>query len=152
MKSIFLCSLILLAVSCSNKQASDKVNVDMIENPATASNPTAPSTNTADMTFETMEHNFGDIMEGQNVEKTYNFTNSGDKPLLIDRCDVTCGCTVPSFPKEPIAPGDKGSIKVVFNSSGKSGLNNKTVTVFANVPGGNKVLKFTVNVIAAPTN
>jgi hypothetical protein len=122
----------------------------MIENPATANDPAAESKNTTTMTFETIEHSFGDIMEGQNVEKTYTFTNTGKNPLLIDRCDVTCGCTVPSFPKEPIAPGEKGSIKVVFNSSGKSGLNNKTVTVFANVTGGNIVLKFTANVIAAP--
>lgn len=122
----------------------------MIENPATASNPTAESTNITTMTFETQEHNFGDILEGQSVEKTYYFTNSGKNPLLIDRCDVTCGCTVPEFPKEPIAPGEKGKIKVVFNSSGKSGLNNKTVTVFANIENGNTVLKFTANVIAPP--
>lgn len=122
----------------------------MIANPATASDPGAESTNTTEMTFETMDHNFGDIMEGQSVEKTYEFTNSGKNQLLIDRCDVTCGCTVPSFPKEPIAPGDKGVIKVVFNSSGKSGLNHKTVTVFANVKGGSVVLKFTANVIPLP--
>ncbi len=149
MKSIFLSSIILLACACNN-QPSKKVDVDMIENPATASNPNAESTNTTEMTFESLEHNFGDILEGQSVEKTYNFTNTGKNPLLIDRCDVTCGCTVPSYPKTPIAPGEKGSIKVVFNSSGKSGVNNKTVTVFANVKDGNIVLKFTVNVIVVP--
>jgi hypothetical protein len=150
MKSIVLSSLILLASACNN-QPTKKVDVDMIDNPATASNPTAESKNTTEMTFETMDHNFGDIIEGQSVEKTYYFTNTGKTPLLIDRCDVTCGCTVPSFPKTPIAPGEKGAIKVVFNSSGKSGLNNKTVTVFANVKDGNMVLKFTANVIVVPT-
>ena len=150
MKSIVLSSLILLASACNN-QSTNKVAVDMIDNPATASNPTAESNNTTEMTFETMDHNFGDIIEGQSVEKTYYFTNTGKNPLLIDRCDVTCGCTVPSFPKTPIAPGEKGAIKVVFNSSGKSGLNNKTVTVFANVKDGNMVLKFTANVIVVPT-
>ena len=150
MKSIVLSSLILLACACNN-QPTNKVDVDMIDNPATASNPTAESNNTTEMTFETMDHNFGDIIEGQSVEKTYYFTNTGKNPLLIDRCDVTCGCTVPSFPKTPIAPGEKGAIKVVFNSSGKSGLNNKTVTVFANVKDGNMVLKFTANVIVVPT-
>lgn len=150
MKPIIFSLLFSLLISCNNISKTDKVNVDMIENPATAGNPTAESKNSAEMTFETMEHNFGDIMEGQSVEKTYNFTNTGKNPLLIDRCDVTCGCTVPSFPKEPIAPGEKGSIKVVFNSNGKSGLNNKTVTVYANVTGGSVVLKFTANVIAAP--
>ncbi len=150
MKSIVLLSLILLASACNNQPA-NKVDVDMIDNPATASNPTAESKNTTEMTFETMDHNFGDIIEGQSVEKTYYFTNTGKNPLLIDRCDVTCGCTVPSFPKTPIAAGEKGAIKVVFNSSGKSGLNNKTVTVFANVKDGNMVLKFTANVIVVPT-
>ncbi len=149
MKSIVLSSFILLAVGCSNQPAK-KVDVDMIENTATANDPNAESTNTTEMTFETMEHNFGDIIEGQSVEKTYYFTNTGKTQLLIDRCDVTCGCTVPSFPKEPIAPGEKGAIKVVFNSSGKSGLNNKTVTVFANVKGGSIVLKFVANVLENP--
>jgi hypothetical protein len=149
MKQISFFLVILLAAACNN-QSSNKPDVNMIENPATASDPSAESKNLTEMTFETMEHNFGDIIEGQSVEKTYNFTNTGKNQLLIDRCDVTCGCTVPSFPKEPINPGGKGSIKVVFNSSGKSGLNNKTVTVFANVKGGNVVLKFTANVIPAP--
>lgn len=150
MKLITFISCITLLSACSQQSSDKKVPVDMIENPATASNPNAQSTNTTVMTFESLEHNFGDILEGQSVEKTYYFTNTGKNDLLIDRCDVTCGCTVPEFPKEPIAPGEKGQIKVVFNSSGKSGLNNKTVTVFANIENGNIVLKFTANVITPP--
>lgn len=150
MKSIIYLTLVLIFASCNNNASSGKVDVNMIENPATASDPNAASKNTTKVTFETMDHNFGDVMEGLSVEKTYNFTNTGKNPLLIDRCDVTCGCTVPSYPKEPIAPGEKGAIKVIFNSSGKSGMNNKSVTVYANVEGGNVVLKFTANVIPAP--
>lgn len=151
MKTFLAISCIAVLTACNQSASDKKVPVEMIENPATADNPNAAGTNLAEFKFETLEHNFGDIIEGQSVEKTYEFTNIGKNPLLIDRCDVTCGCTVPEFPKEPIAPGEKGKIKVVFNSSGKSGLNNKTVTVFANIPNGNIILKFTANVIATPS-
>ncbi|MEO1653042.1 MAG: DUF1573 domain-containing protein [Bacteroidota bacterium] len=82
--------------------------------------------------FEEYLHDFGQINEGDVVEHTFAFKNIGEVPLVIDRTTASCGCTVPSKPDEPIAPGKTGEIQVEFNSAGKSGSVNKTVRIFAN--------------------
>jgi hypothetical protein len=98
------------------------------------------------MSFKTKEHDFGDIIENQKVETTYEFVNTGKVDLLINDCKAACGCTVPDWPKTPIKPGGAGVIKVVFYSAGKSGMNTKIVTVVANIQEGTTELKFTANV------
>lgn len=75
---------------------------------------------------------FGDIIQGDKVEHIFEFENIGNEPLIISDVRTTCGCTVPEWPREPIAPGVKTSIKVVFNSSGKMGIQNKVITVMSN--------------------
>lgn len=120
----------------------------VIENPATADNPNKKPDEYAVMTFKSTEHNFGDILENQKVETTYEFTNTGKVDLLISNCSAMCGCTVPQWPREPIKPGEKGSIKVVFDSAGKSGTNNKVVTVYANIESKTIELKFSARVRA----
>lgn len=82
--------------------------------------------------FEAYLHDFGQIKEGEVVAHTFAFTNTGAVPLIIDRTTASCGCTVPSKPDAPIAPGETGEIQVEFNSAGKSGSINKTVRIFAN--------------------
>ena len=78
-------------------------------------------------------YNFGQVTDGDKVEYSYRFVNSGKKPLVIDNASASCGCTVPERPEQPIMPGDTGFIKVVFNSSGKVGSVEKNITVKANV-------------------
>jgi predicted lipoprotein with Yx(FWY)xxD motif len=157
MKHLFVSlSLILLLNACSNAPKADnssnsgagEVSPEVMENPATAADPTKKPEAFAVMTFKTMEHNFGDILENQKVETTYEFTNTGKVDLLISNCSAMCGCTVPDWPREPIKPGEKGSIKVVFDSAGKSGTNNKIVTVYANIESKTLELKFSANVRA----
>lgn len=77
-------------------------------------------------------YNFGTLTEGQTVEHVFKFTNTGKFPLIINNITASCGCTTPEWPHEPVAPGQSSSIKVRFNSQGKQGEQNKTVTVFAN--------------------
>jgi hypothetical protein len=77
-------------------------------------------------------YNFGDMTEGDTVEHTFEFTNTGEFPLIINNITASCGCTTPEWPREPVAPGAKSSIRVRFNSRGKQGEQNKTITVFAN--------------------
>lgn len=77
-------------------------------------------------------HDFGIIKQGDIVEYDFTFTNTGDIPLVIKDVTTPCGCTVPSYPKEPIAPGSTGEIKVKFNSNGKSGKQLKKVGIIAN--------------------
>ena len=84
------------------------------------------------ITFEESEYNFGDITQGDVVEHTFTFKNTGTQPLIIERVDVTCGCTTPSWTKEPIMPGKTGTVVAKFNSAGKLGQQKKPVTIHSN--------------------
>ncbi len=82
--------------------------------------------------FSETEFDFGKMKQGDQVEHIFKFTNTGNEPLIIEDAKGSCGCTVPSYPKEPIAPGATGEILVKFNSAGKSNNQQKTVTLTAN--------------------
>ncbi len=82
--------------------------------------------------FAEEEHDFGNITEGDIVEHTFAFKNTGEAPLIISSATASCGCTVPSWPREPIPVGGDGEITVKFNSRNKPGVQNKTVTITAN--------------------
>lgn len=84
------------------------------------------------ISFKENSVDFGDIVEGQKVEHTFVLTNSGKSPLIISNVAATCGCTVPSWPKEPVAPGKSAEIKVSFNSAGKMGKQNSVVRIYSN--------------------
>ena len=84
------------------------------------------------ITFKQNSIDFGDIVQGQKVEHTFVLTNSGKQPLIISNVAATCGCTVPSWPKEPVAPGKTAEIKVSFNSTGKVGKQNSVVRIYSN--------------------
>lgn len=82
--------------------------------------------------FEESSRDFGNIKQGDKVEHVFKFENKGKVPLVISNVAATCGCTVPAWPKEPIAPGQKGEIKVSFNSAGKMGKQNSVVRIYSN--------------------
>lgn len=84
------------------------------------------------MTFEETKHNFGTIKEGEVVRHPYHFKNEGNAPLLISQAQASCGCTVPSFPKEPIPPGGEGDIMVQFDSHNRKGHQQKNVLIWSN--------------------
>jgi hypothetical protein len=111
---------------------SDKINGSKIYyNPVSADKPLKEN-EVSKLSFEKVEHDFGTIKEGEIVQHIFKFKNSGNSPLVITNASGTCGCTVPEWPKEPIAPGKSGEIKVSFNSKGKSGVEEKEVYVMAN--------------------
>ena len=93
-------------------------------------------------------HDFGEVQEGEVVEHTFTFTNEGEGPLIISNAQGSCGCTVPDWPRQPIAPGQKGQIKVSFNSTGRAGRQDKRVTLTTNAVPQSKVLNITSNVIS----
>lgn len=103
---------------------------------------------TATFQFEEERHDFGDIAEGTVAKHTFKFTNTGDTPLIIYNAQGSCGCTVPEWPREAIAPGATGEIKVSFNSAGRPGVNNKQVTLTANTVPNKRIINITSNVIA----
>ena len=84
------------------------------------------------ITFKENTKDFGDITQGQQVAHTFVLTNTGNQPLIISNVAATCGCTVPSWPKEPVAPGKSAEIKVSFNSAGKVGQQNSVVRIYSN--------------------
>jgi len=78
---------------------------------------------------------FGKIPEGQKLDVSFRFRNTGTTPLVIGQVRPSCGCTIAEQPQEPIAPGSEGQIKAVFNSEGRTGINHKTLFVTANTKG-----------------
>ena len=94
--------------------------------------PAAPTGPTTTMTFEETEFDFGVIDAGEQVKHTYKFKNTGSEPLIISNAKGSCGCTVPSWPKEPIPVGGTGEIEVSFDSKGKKDKQSKRVTITAN--------------------
>ncbi len=132
-KYIFLCAVLFASAQLFAQQAS-----------STAKGPV--------ISFEKSTHDFGDIQQGDKVEHTFKFSNTGTEPLIITNVQVTCGCTVPAWPRDPIMPGQKSEITVAFNSAGKHGKQNKVVTVVSNAinsDGGQ--ISFTTNVLDRKT-
>ena len=101
-------------------------------NQPAAATPIAPSGPTTTMEFAETTFDFGTVVSGEKVSHIYTFTNSGSEPLIISNAKGSCGCTVPEWPKEPIAVGGTGSIEVVFDSKNKKGPRNQKVTITAN--------------------
>jgi hypothetical protein len=102
------------------------------------------------MSFKETEFNFGKVKEGEKVQHEYEFTNTGKEPLVISNAKGSCGCTVPQWPKEPIAPGKSGKIKVEFDSKGKPGPANKQVTITANTDPVQSIIYIKGEVIGDP--
>lgn len=84
------------------------------------------------MSFDTYLYEFGTIAEGDIVKHDFYFTNTGNGVINVKNATATCGCTSPSYPFIPIAPGEKGYIGVTYNSVGKSGVQTPVVTVVSN--------------------
>lgn len=97
-----------------------------------ASSGTADNVKTPAFDFEETDFNFGTINEGEIVDHNFKFTNTGNAPLIINRASASCGCTVPSPPKDPILPGQSSEIHVRFNSNNKENQQVKTITIEAN--------------------
>lgn len=121
------------------------------QNAAAPANPNAP-----EMKFEKEVFEFGNIKQGQTVDYEFKFKNTGKEPLIITQAQGSCGCTVPTWPKEPIKKGETGIIKVSFNSAGKLGAQDKTVTITSNAKNNPVVLHVKGNIekpdAAAPAN
>jgi hypothetical protein len=108
------------AGSTSGNIPGTNVNVPVASGPATT------------IKYDNDRHEFGIVNEGEVVKHAFKFTNTGKEPLLISNCKGSCGCTVPTWPHEPIPPGGTGEIKVEFNTKGKPGNQSKRITVTAN--------------------
>ncbi len=99
------------------------------------------------ITFEETSHDFGDIYQGDKVEYTFTFENTGTEPLIITNVQTTCGCTATDWPREPVLPGKTGSIKVTFDSTGKYGRQNKIISIVSNAVSPLNQVKIVTNVL-----
>ena len=148
---VFLAFALIVMVGCKSESGSSAEvapsapvtkstttpnEVTPISNPAANAEPDVPVGPVTSIEFEETEFDFGMVMEGEKVSHTYKFKNTGSEPLIISNAKATCGCTVPSWPREPIAPGESSEIKVQFDTKnkGKVGgqVQSKRVTITAN--------------------
>ncbi len=121
-------------------------NSSLINNPISADAPANPG-DMAAITFKEETINFGDVKAGEVVMKTFEFTNTGKSPLVISEAQASCGCTVPEWPRAPLNPGETGKIIAKFDSNGKSGKQDKTITVVSNTNPNKTILRIKGNVI-----
>ncbi|MBC5774485.1 DUF1573 domain-containing protein [Pontibacter sp. KCTC 32443] len=163
----FAMAVALMATSCNQENTADTATATdataapatetTVDNPniatteqaaATPANPNAPV-----ITFKETVYDFGTVKQGEVVNHTFTFTNTGKEPLIIENASASCGCTVPEWTKTPIAPGETGEVKVQFNSTGKAGQQSPMVTIRANTdPNITQVsLKGTVEASSIPT-
>jgi hypothetical protein len=104
-----------------------------------ANSTTAPNPNAAEIVFENEAHDYGTIKQGANGSYEFKFKNNGKEPLIISNAQGSCGCTVPSWPKEPILPGQGNVIKVTYDTK-RVGPFTKTVTLTSNAKTPTKVI------------
>ncbi|MEM5566016.1 DUF1573 domain-containing protein [Psychroserpens sp. AS72] len=102
----------------------------------------------ATIKFKTEVVDYGTITQNSDGTRVFTFTNTGDAPLLITNVKASCGCTVPTYSKAPILPGESGELNIKYDTK-RLGNFTKTVTVTSNAEGGNKILKIKGNIIAA---
>ena len=148
MKKVFLSIMCLsLLAACTNQNSTVTENSTDTQELATVA--TADTTNAPVFKFEKEVYDFGEIKEVEKVTYDFKFKNIGNSPLIISSATATCGCTIPEYPKEPVAPGAEGLIRVVFNSAGKAGMQNKIISITANTVPSLTELNILGNVLAA---
>ncbi|MBC8320652.1 MAG: DUF1573 domain-containing protein [Bacteroidetes bacterium] len=153
MKNIALILLVtvgLILQSCENNNK-EVISTDVVKNTKSAiavgEKGTAPK-----MKFDETVHDFGNMIQGERVIFAFKFANIGGSDLVITRVSSSCGCTVGSYPTEPIAPGDEGVIEVAFDSHNRKGVQNKSVTVLANTEPNSTTLRIKAKVILPERN
>ena len=146
---IILC--VAFVGACKNPKNSTEVentiNPSVVDNPVSASTKKKSKDNIPVFKFDVESHDFGKIIQGEKVSFAFQFKNIGKGDLVIRAAQGSCGCTVPEFPKESIRPGDKGMINVTFNSEGREGHQDKTITIISNTMPNTHTLTVTGNVV-----
>ena len=142
----------LMVMSCNNESANSAstdtteeagavaASDNSVPTPAADAVPVGPTTT---VEFSETKHDYGMIEQGEKVSHVFTFKNTGNEPLVLSNVKPSCGCTTPSWTKEPVAPGEEGEILVEFDSKGKSGKQTKTVTITANTEPAKTVLTIT---------
>ena len=146
MKYLITLLVSLSLMSCESSSDKKIITTELVNSPLTA-NKNAAKVSTPNIEMLETSFDFGEIQQGESVTHEFIIKNSGDAELIITAAKGSCGCTVPEWPKSPISEGEEAVIKVTFNSAGKSGKQNKTVTLVSNSIPNTKVISIIGNVI-----
>jgi Protein of unknown function (DUF1573) len=148
---LFLSAGVTMAQKHKKNKESDNKPVVATSTVTTATAPTTPASNLKadDMAFKDVVYDFKTVPEGPDATCEFTFKNNGKEPIIIEKAQPSCGCTVPSFSKEPVPPGATGTISVAYHTKGKPTPFTKTISVVSNA--GTKVLTIKGNVEKAPT-
>ena len=130
----------------SNNAIAIDGNDVIMENDIVANEPFTSNAPKTLVVFDVLDHDFGIIDQNTEHEKVFKFTNTGKEPLIITNAKGSCGCTVPDYPKHPIAPGAEGEIRVVYSPGKQQNKQTKSVTITANTDPETTVLKIYANV------
>lgn len=144
---LILAGVFAMSLFSCKQNAADKVSEEQVTEAAERD---AKAGDFPVMEFTEVEHDFGIINEGDIAEHTFMFKNTGKTPLVISNAKGSCGCTVPEWPKEPVAPGATAELLVKFNSKGKPNQQQKTVTITANTETGKEKIKIKAMVTPDP--
>ena len=135
MKRLILLAILFSFLAC-NESASKKINTDV------AQNQISKDRKYAEITFDRIFHDFGNVNEGEIAKTVFTFTNTSENDLYIVDARGSCGCTVPNYPKNvAIKPGESGEIEVNFDTTGRPNLQQKMVKVSANTSTGGEMLR-----------
>ncbi len=150
--AIALMSLTMVAQTPSDKQSPVKTAVTAephaANHGAQIQSPASQQSSDLSMKFKNEDHSFGNVPEGPSVSYDFEFLNISKEPIVLSNVQASCGCTTPTWPKEPIAPGKSSKITATYNTQGRPGPFSKTITVTSNA--GTKVLKISGTVEKAP--
>jgi hypothetical protein len=118
--------------------------------PITTTDPAKDNASKAVITFDNLVHDYGSIYQGADGNCEFKFTNTGTDPLILSNVQTSCGCTIPSWPKEPILPGNSSVIKVNYTKTNNVGIISKQITVYSNAKNGTIVLNIKGTVLEVP--
>jgi hypothetical protein len=157
MKHYFTSVLAILLTTCyANAQQPAIPNTPVAvhddhdhDHEAEEATPAVVNPNAAKIAFKEETYNFGEIPEGPQVTHEFKFTNTGKEPLILSNVRASCGCTTPSWPKEPVLPGKDAAILVTYNTQGRPGNFSKVITITSNADQPSRVIDIKGEVIKA---
>ncbi|PVH24618.1 DUF1573 domain-containing protein [Sphingobacterium corticibacter] len=121
---------LLLLVACNN--AGNTSNTSATDSTSSSTEVAKANTGNGEVSFAEEAFDFGQITDGEVVDHTFKFKNTGTEPVIISRVSTSCGCTTPEYTSTPVAPNGEGEVKVRFDSHGQSGKQQKIITVVSN--------------------
>ncbi|SFS30086.1 DUF1573 domain-containing protein [Lutibacter maritimus] len=148
MRKITILSAVLVCIAFISCKENATAKIDAANLETAKERDAKISLGSAIMEFDTMEYDFGTIVEGEIIDGAFKVTNKGKTDLLITAVRPSCGCTTPDWTKDPIKPGETGEIKFSFNSNGRVGKQHKSITITSNAEKITETVRLTGTVTA----